>query len=75
MDLTRIRLQLAIYFCLHRGNVSPKRRQAGKLTFDHERRTIWIADAHRSDGKRFIVRADEKFTALLELERVICVAY
>jgi len=22
-------------------------------------RTIWIADAHRDDGKRFIVRADE----------------
>jgi hypothetical protein len=21
--------------------------------------TIWIADAHRGDGKRFIVRADE----------------
>jgi hypothetical protein len=23
-------------------------------------RTIWIADAHRGDGKRFVVRADEK---------------
>ena len=22
--------------------------------------TIWIADAHRDDGKRFVVRADEK---------------
>jgi precorrin-6B methylase 1 len=22
-------------------------------------RTIWIADAHRDDGKRFVVRADE----------------
>jgi hypothetical protein len=32
-------------------------------------RTIWIADAHR-DGKRFVVRADEKLTAFLELERV-----
>jgi hypothetical protein len=21
--------------------------------------TIWIADAHRDDGKRFVVRADE----------------
>ena len=31
-------------------------------------RTIWIADAHRDDGKRFIVRADEKVTAFLELE-------
>jgi hypothetical protein len=31
---------------------------------------IWIADAHRDDGKRFVVRADEKLTAFLELERV-----
>ena len=29
-------------------------------------RTIWIADAHRDDGKRFIVPADEKLTAFLE---------
>jgi hypothetical protein len=27
-----------------------------------------IADAHRGDGKRFIVRADEKLTAFVELE-------
>jgi hypothetical protein len=33
--------------------------------------TIWIADAHRDDGKRFIVRADEKLTAFLELEAAI----
>jgi hypothetical protein len=32
--------------------------------------TIWIADAHRDNGKRFVVRADEKLTAFLELERV-----
>jgi hypothetical protein len=31
----------------------------------------WIAGAHRDDGKRFIVRADEKMTAFLELESVI----
>jgi hypothetical protein len=30
--------------------------------------TIWIVDAHRGDGKRFVVRADEKLTAFLELE-------
>ena len=35
-------------------------------------RTIWIVDAHRDDGKRFVVRADEKATAFLELERAIC---
>jgi hypothetical protein len=28
-------------------------------------RTIFIADAHRGDGKRFVVRADEKLTAFL----------
>ena len=27
---------------------------------------IWIADAHR-DGKRFVVRVDQKLTAFLEL--------
>ena len=31
----------------------------------------WIADAHRGDGKRFVVRADEKLTAFLELESAI----
>jgi len=36
---------------------------------DPERgRTIWIVDAHRGDGKRFVVRADEKLTAFLELQ-------
>jgi hypothetical protein len=34
-------------------------------------RTIWIADAHRDDGKRFVVPADEKLTAFVELESVI----
>jgi hypothetical protein len=27
---------------------------------DCEGRTIWVADAHRGDGKRLVVRADEK---------------
>jgi hypothetical protein len=35
---------------------------------DSQGRTIWIADAHRGDGKRLVVRADENLTALLELE-------
>jgi len=38
---------------------------------DLEGRTIWITDAHRDDGKRYIVRADEKLTAFLELESAI----
>jgi hypothetical protein len=35
---------------------------------DREGRTIWVADTHRGDGKRFIVRADEKLMAVVELE-------
>ena len=38
---------------------------------DCEGRTIWIADAHRGDGKRFVVRADEKLTAFIELESAV----
>ena len=37
---------------------------------DSTGRTIWVVDAHR-DGKRFIVRGDEKLTAFVELERQV----
>ena len=37
-------------------------------TVDFNGRTIFVADAHRDDGKRFVVHADEKLTALVELE-------
>ena len=40
-------------------------------TIDPQGQTIWIVDAHRGDGKRFIVHADEKLSAFLELESVI----
>jgi hypothetical protein len=40
-------------------------------TLDSQARTIWIVDAHRDDGKRFVVRADEKLTAFLQLEWAI----
>lgn len=36
-----------------------------------EGRTIWIVDAHRNDGKRFVARADEILTAFVELELAI----
>src|SRR5436305_10915200 len=36
---------------------------------DSSGRTIWIADAHRGDGKRFVLRADEKLATFMELER------
>jgi len=38
---------------------------------DSNGQTILIVDAHRGDGKRFVVRADEKLTAFLELESAI----
>jgi hypothetical protein len=38
---------------------------------DCKGRTIWIVDAHRDNGKRFVVRADEILTASLELESAV----
>ena len=38
-------------------------------TVDREGRTIWVVAAERN-AQRFIVHADEKLTAFLELERV-----
>ena len=37
---------------------------------DREGRTLWIVDAHRDNGKRFVVRSDEMLSAFLELERI-----
>jgi len=38
---------------------------------DFNERTIWIADAHRDDGKRFVARTEEKLTAFAKLESPI----
>jgi hypothetical protein len=38
---------------------------------DSRGRTIFVAGAHCDDGKRFVVHADEKLTAFLELEAAI----
>ena len=32
------------------------------MTVDSQGRTIWIADAHRDDGKRFVVPAEENLS-------------
>jgi hypothetical protein len=40
-------------------------------TMDREGRTIFVADANRGDGQRFVVHTDEKMTAFLELESAI----
>ena len=37
-------------------------------TLDCDGRTIFVADAHRDNGKRFVVHAGDKLTAFLELE-------
>jgi hypothetical protein len=36
-------------------------------TIDFNGRTIFVADAHRDDGKRYVVHADEKLSAFLSL--------
>jgi hypothetical protein len=33
--------------------------------------SVALDSVHRDDGKRFVVNADEKLTAFIELERVI----
>ena len=38
---------------------------------DASGQTIVVADAHRGDGKRFAVRADEKLSAFVKLERQV----
>jgi hypothetical protein len=38
---------------------------------DSQRANDLDADAHRDDGKRFVVHADEKLTAFVELEETI----
>jgi hypothetical protein len=40
-------------------------------TVDCDGRTIFVVDADRSDAGRFIVHADEKLTAFMELESAI----
>jgi len=39
-------------------------------TVDSNGRTIWIADAHRGNGKRFVAHANEKLTAFVQRESI-----
>jgi hypothetical protein len=43
----------------------------GAAAINFNERTIWIGDAHRDYGKRFVAHTDEKLTAFLELESAI----
>ena len=56
----RIRLRVK-YWELIADNLSKAAWTWGCVSaVDREGRTIWIADAHRDDGKRFVVRAERK---------------
>ena len=60
------------YWEMIAGNLRKAGFSLGRVSaLDVERQTIWIVDAHRGDGKRFIVRADEILTAFFELERAM----
>jgi hypothetical protein len=37
---------------------------------DEQGRSLFVVDAHRDNGKRFVVQSDELLTAFLELEQV-----
>jgi len=52
-------------------NLHKAGRSLGSVSaLDVKGRTIWIVDAH-GYGKRFIVRADEKTAAFMELELLV----
>ena len=56
----------------HRRQAQQSRLELGLVAaIDSNGRTIWIADAHRGDGKGFVGRAEEKLTAFVELESTI----
>jgi hypothetical protein len=40
-------------------------------TINSSGQTIFVADADRGDGRRFVVLADEKLTTFVELESAI----
>jgi hypothetical protein len=61
--------QLVKYWEIIADNLSKPGWSWGCVSaIDSNGRTIWIADAHRGDGKCFVVQAEEKLTAFLELE-------
>ncbi len=55
-------------------NLSKAERSWGSVSaIDSNGRTIWIADAHRGDGRRLVAHGDEILTTFLELERAVCI--
>jgi hypothetical protein len=59
------------YWEIIADNLSKAGWSWGCLTaVDRDGRTMWIADAHRGDGKRFVVRADEKLACSSSLSEL-----
>jgi hypothetical protein len=46
-------------------------RSLGRVSAVDSEHSIWITDAHRDEGQRFVVRSDEKLNAFVELESAI----
>ena len=40
-------------------------------TINYNVQTIFVADAHREKGRRFVVHSEEKLTAFVELESAV----
>jgi len=60
------------YWEIIAGNLSTAGWSWGCVSaIDSDGRTIFVSDAHRGDGRRFVVHADEKLTAFLELEATL----
>jgi hypothetical protein len=67
-----VTVRLSILTALLADNLSKAGWSWGCVaTVEARGRTIFVADAHSDDGKRFVVRADEKLTTFVELESAI----
>ena len=60
------------YWEIIAGSLKKAGLELGRVsTIDSCGQAIWIADAHRGDGKRFIVSADEKLTTFFNLQHQV----
>ena len=66
---TAVTLSMASTTRFIADNLSKARWSWGCVSaIDSKGRTLWIVDAHRDGGKRFVVHAEELLTAFIELE-------
>ena len=66
------RKKIGTYWEIIADNLKKRGWSLGYVSaIDSNGRTIWIVDAHRDNGKRYVVRADEKLTAFQELESAV----